>query len=170
LHEPPIVFLDEPTSGVDPLSRRRFWDLIYDMADRGVTVFVTTHYMEEAEYCDRIALIYRGKLIALGTPQELKTSVMQEKILNVQCPRPQDVMDYLQSLPEVREVALFGAGLHVVVHDAETAIRAIQVECKRRNLRLATIETITPTMEDVFVSLIEAEDRKEAAAGGVAHV
>ncbi|NOX32471.1 MAG: ABC transporter ATP-binding protein [Deltaproteobacteria bacterium] len=99
LHEPPIIFLDEPTSGVDPLSRRRFWDLIYDMADQGVTVFVTTHYMEEAEYCDRIALIYKGRMIAMGTPMELKTRQMHENIL--------------------------------------------------------------PNMEDVFISLIEEDDRKE---------
>jgi ABC-2 type transport system ATP-binding protein len=163
LHEPPIIFLDEPTSGVDPLSRRRFWDLIYDMADRGVTVFVSTHYMEEAEYCDRIALIYRGKMIALGTPQELKTGMMTDQILDIQCPRAHEVMDDLASLPEVREVALFGAGLHVVVADAEFAKRAIAAECHRRGLQLRQIEQITPSMEDVFVSLIEAEDRKEPA-------
>jgi len=163
LHEPPIIFLDEPTSGVDPLSRRRFWDLIYDMADRGVTVFVSTHYMEEAEYCDRIALIYRGKMIALGTPQELKTGMMADQILEIQCSHPHEVMDDLAALPEVREVALFGAGLHVVVADAELAKRAIAAECERRGLRLQQIEQITPSMEDVFVSLIEAEDRKEPA-------
>ena len=77
LHEPPVVFLDEPTSGVDPISRRRFWDLIYDLSGRGVTVFVTTHYMDEAEYCNRLGLIYRGELIALGTPHELKTEMAQ---------------------------------------------------------------------------------------------
>ena len=163
LHEPPIIFLDEPTSGVDPLSRRRFWDLIYDMADRGVTVFVSTHYMEEAEYCDRIALIYRGKMIALGTPQELKTGMMADHILEIQCPHPHEVMDDLAALPEVREVALFGAGLHVVVADADIAKRAIAAECERRGLQLQQIEQITPSMEDVFVSLIEAEDRKEPA-------
>jgi ABC-2 type transport system ATP-binding protein len=164
LHEPPIVFLDEPTSGVDPLSRRRFWDLIYEMSDHGVTVFVSTHYMEEAEYCDRIALMYRGKLIALGTPQELKTGMMTEQILDIDCPRPHEVMDDLAALDEVREVALFGAGLHVVVADADAAKKAIAAECERRGLRLQRIEQITPGMEDVFVSLIEAEDRKESNA------
>ena len=97
LHNPPIVFLDEPTSGVDPLSRRRFWDLIYDMADRGVTVFVTTHYMEEAEYTNRIALIYRGRLVAMGTPQDLKSRMPRAEILDLQCPNPQEVMDELGS-------------------------------------------------------------------------
>lgn len=163
LHEPPILFLDEPTSGVDPLSRRRFWDLIYELAERGVTVFVSTHYMEEAEYCDRLALIYRGKMVALGSPLELKTGLMREEILEVQCPHAHEVMEHLANLPEVQEVALFGAGLHVVVRDAEAAQRAIQAECARRELHLGHVERITPGMEDVFVSLIEAEDRREAA-------
>ncbi|MGC9325910.1 MAG: ATP-binding cassette domain-containing protein, partial [Desulfomonilia bacterium] len=121
LHEPPILFLDEPTSGVDPVSRRRFWDLIYEMAGGGVTVFVTTHYMEEAEYCDRLALIYRGRIIALGNPEELKTRIMQDTILEIQCPRPQDVLEEIARLPAVREAALFGAGMHVVVDDAPRA-------------------------------------------------
>ena len=88
LHEPPIIFLDEPTSGVDPLSRRRFWDLIYRMAEQGITVFVTTHYMEEAEYCDRIALIYGGRMIATGSPLELKTRSMHDEIIDLRCPDP----------------------------------------------------------------------------------
>ena len=90
LHEPPIVFLDEPTSGVDPISRRQFWDLIYELSGRGVTVFVTTHYMDEAEYCDRLGLIYRGELIALGTPHALKTEMMKEDVLEVLCDRAED--------------------------------------------------------------------------------
>ncbi|MCX7050129.1 MAG: ATP-binding cassette domain-containing protein [Candidatus Sumerlaeota bacterium] len=163
LHEPPIVFLDEPTSGVDPSSRRRFWDLIYEMAAAGVTVFVTTHYMEEAEYCDRVALIYRGAMIALGTPRELKTQRMRDHILDVRCPRPQDVMDRLAAAPGVREVALFGAGLHAVVEDEEAGERAIRHEMERLGAPLDNIERITPSMEDVFVSLIEEVDRKEAA-------
>ncbi len=96
LHEPPIIFLDEPTSGVDPISRRRFWDLIYELAGKGVTVFVTTHYMDEAEYCDRIGLIYRGELIALGTPEVLKTQWMKEDVLECLCERPQEAMESLE--------------------------------------------------------------------------
>ncbi len=155
LHEPEIVFLDEPTSGVDPISRRRFWELIHGMAERGITVFVTTHYMEEAEYCDRLALIYRGKLIALGAPRQLKSERMRDRILNVRCPRPQDFLDLLAALPEVREAALFGAGLHCVVGAADDeALRAAGVEAD-------SIEPIVPSMEDVFVSLIEETDRNE---------
>ena len=115
LHQPPIVFLDEPTSGVDPISRRQFWDLIYEMAGQGVTVFVTTHYMDEAEYCDRLGLIYRGELIACGTPEALKREVMQEDVLEVVCDRPEAAMEAIEQLPGVKEVALFGKGLHVVV-------------------------------------------------------
>jgi ABC-2 type transport system ATP-binding protein len=170
LHNPPIVFLDEPTSGVDPMSRRRFWDLIYEMAERGVTVFVTTHYMEEAEYCNRIALIYRGRLVAMGTPQDLKSRMTQAEILDLQCPAPQDVMDELEALPGVQEIALFGAGLHLVVKDAERARRAIQETLDQRGVAIQSLERISPSLEDVFVSLIEREDREaETSSGGPSH-
>ena len=159
LHEPPIIFLDEPTSGVDPLSRRTFWDLIYAMADKGVTVFVTTHYMEEAEYCDRIALIYRGKMIALGTPLELKTQIMKDHILNIDCQKPQDIREHLSNLPEVKEVALFGAGLHAVVEDPVKSEYSIREVFKNQDIKLNNIEKIIPNMEDVFVSLIEEADK-----------
>jgi ABC-2 type transport system ATP-binding protein len=169
LHEPPVLFLDEPTSGVDPLSRRRFWDLIYRMSDKGVTVFVTTHYMEEAEYCDRVALIFRGEIVAIGTPMELKTERMREQILDIQCPFPQDIIENLEKLPDVREVALFGAGLHVVVDDAESAEKSIRAEFEKIGHPLAGIAKIMPGMEDVFVSLIEEVVRNEngTAKGGI---
>jgi ABC-2 type transport system ATP-binding protein len=163
LHEPPILFLDEPTSGVDPISRRKFWDLIYEMAGAGVTVFVTTHYMDEAEYCDRIALIYRGKLIAMGTPEALKDELMKDEVLEVLCDRPQDAMAEIEKLPEVKEVALFGKGLHVVADDGEATARAIQKALSARGFEVASVEKIRPSLEDVFVSLIEARDRAEQA-------
>jgi ABC-2 type transport system ATP-binding protein len=161
LHEPPIIFLDEPTSGVDPISRRRFWDLIYELSGRGVTVFVTTHYMDEAEYCDRIALIYRGELVALGTPDELKTRLMQEEVLEVQCERPQDAMEEIEKVPGVREVALFGKGLHVVAEDGESVANAVRGLLGERGYGIAQVEKISPSLEDVFVSLIEARDRAD---------
>ena len=160
LHEPPIIFLDEPTSGVDPLSRRKFWDLIYSMADRGITVFVTTHYMEEAEYCDRIALIYGGKMIAMGSPVELKTKVMQEKIIDLRCAEPQRLIPPLKELPEIRDAALFGAGLHLVAEDAERAMAAVRRLLADRGIG-ADMETVMPSMEDVFISLIETVDRQQ---------
>ena len=159
LHRPPIVFLDEPTSGVDPLSRRRFWDLIYDMAGRGRTVFVTTHYMEEAEYCDRVALIYRGRMIALGSPGQLKEQLVEETILDLRCAHPQDLMDDLADIDGVRDVALFGAGLHLQVDDAKIVSEKIRQLAGRLGCTDVVVAPIAPSMEDVFVSLIEKEDR-----------
>lgn len=159
LHEPPIIFLDEPTSGVDPISRRQFWDLIYELAGRGVTIFVTTHYMDEAEYCDRIALIYRGELTAIGTPQELKTKFMQEDVLEVQCDRPHDAMGEIEQVGGIKEVALFGKGLHVVAENGAAATSAVDRVLRERGYQIQRIEKIVPSLEDVFVSLIEARDR-----------
>ena len=159
LHEPPILFLDEPTSGVDPMSRRRFWDLIYDLAGQGVTVFVTTHYMDEAEYCDRLGLIYRGELIALGTPGDLKTRFMQDEVIEIQCDRPQDAMAKVETVPGIQEVALFGKGLHAVATSGLASIAAIRDRLGATGHRVTSVERIAPSLEDVFVSLIEAHDR-----------
>ena len=160
LHEPSIIFLDEPTSGVDPNSRRQFWDLIYDLAGQGVTVFVTTHYMDEAEYCDRVALIYRGQLIAEGTPEVLKTRLMQEDVLEVACERPQDAMEEIRNLGGVKEVALFGKNLHVVADNGRAVAAALNDSLPRKGFQVERIEKIIPSMEDVFVSLIEAHDHE----------
>ena len=163
LHEPPIIFLDEPTSGVDPISRRRFWDLIYELSGKGVTIFVTTHYMDEAEYCDRIGLIYRGELIALGTPEALKTEWMREEVLECVCDRPQEAMELIETIPGVKEVALFGKGLHVIVEQAHTFQTIIRRRLVENGYGVIGIEKIVPSLEDVFVSLIEARDRVEQA-------
>ncbi len=161
LHEPPILFLDEPTAGVDPVSRRQFWDLIYELSAKGVTIFVTTHYMDEAEYCDRVALIYRGELIAIGSPETLKTEFMQEEVLEVLSERPQDVMGDVERLPGVKEVALFGKGLHVVAENSEAASASIRDLLIGKGYRVTSVEKIVPSLEDVFVSLIEARDRAD---------
>jgi ABC-2 type transport system ATP-binding protein len=162
LHEPRILFLDEPTSGVDPISRRNFWDLIRTMAHEGVTVFVTTHYMDEAEYCDRLALIYRGRIIALGTPDELKREHMPEDVLEVVVDRPVDALEVLPKESAVHEAALFGTALHVVVADAAADAPIVRAALARAGIRVDRIQKILPSLEDVFVSLIEAEDRAEA--------
>ena len=164
LHEPPILFLDEPTSGVDPISRRQFWDLIYGLSGKGVTVFVTTHHMEESEYCDRLGVIYRGELIALGSPRELKTRHMQEAVLEIECERPNEAIGLLERLPDVKEAALFGKGLHAVAREADAApaIRAIRAALAGAGFQASRVESITPTLEDVFVSLIEERDRADA--------
>ena len=163
LHEPPVLFLDEPTSGVDPISRRAFWDLIYELSGQGVTVLVTTHYMEESEYCDRLGIIYRGKLVALGTPRELKTGHMTDAVLAIACDRPNDAMAVIERLPEIKSVALFGSGLHAVAADADAATRAIRAALTGADFAAPAIEQITPTLEDVFVALIEQHDRTGGA-------
>ena len=161
LHEPPIIFLDEPTSGVDPISRRQFWDLIYELSGKGVTIFVTTHYMDEAEYCDRLGLIYRGELIAIGTPEFLKTEEMHDEVLEVQCSQPQEAMDLIAKLPGVKEVALFGKRLHVVTESHEKTLESIQTTLPEKGYMVEKVERIVPSMEDVFVSLIESRARAE---------
>ena len=165
LHRPPVIFLDEPTSGVDPTSRRQFWDLIHRMGSEGVTVFVTTHYMEEAEYCNRLAMIYRGRMVALGTPTELKQKYMKGKLLLVECAPLGPAVEALKSGPGVLDAAVFGNALHLVVGDAETAIPRITEFLHKREINTNNIEKIQPSLEDVFVSLTSEHDasRKERA-------
>ena len=153
LHQPPVLFLDEPTSGVDPISRRQFWDLIHHMAEEGVTVFVTTHYMEEAEYCNRLVLIFRGKMVALGTPSELKRGSMKGEILLVESQPLGTAIEALQNAAGVMDAAVFGNALHIVVEDAATAQPRLQKLLEDRGVKVSHIEKIRPTLEDVFVSL-----------------
>ncbi|HSH41825.1 MAG TPA: ABC transporter ATP-binding protein [Arenicellales bacterium] len=162
LHEPPILFLDEPTSGVDPLSRRMFWDLIAELAAGGTTVFVTTHYMDEAEYCDQLGLINRGRLIAQGEPARLKHEAMPEDILEIQVARPFAALESLEETTLAHEVALFGDTLHAVVDDAEQAAGPIRAHLEQDGFDAVGIAAIAPSLEDVFVSLIEAEEREVA--------
>jgi ABC-2 type transport system ATP-binding protein len=153
LHKPPIIFLDEPTSGVDPISRRQFWDLIHEMAGEGVTVFVTTHYMEEAEYCNRLALIFRGKMVALGTPSELKRKSMKGELLLVECEPLGPAVEALQSAPMIIDAAVFGNALHLVVEKADVAMSEVKEYLSDHGITVRRVEKIHPTLEDVFVSL-----------------
>jgi ABC-2 type transport system ATP-binding protein len=153
LHKPPVIFLDEPTSGVDPITRRQFWDLIHQMAEDGVTVFVTTHYMEEAEYCNRLALIFRGKMVALGTPSELKRDSMKGELLLVECEPLGDAVEALQSAPGVMDAAVFGNALHLVVQNAAVALPQLESYLEGHGIVVSRMEKIRPSLEDVFVSL-----------------
>jgi len=164
LHRPRIVFLDEPTSGVDPLSRRRFWALIDEMAASGVTVFVTTHYLDEAEYCHRLALIHAGKLAALGGVADLKLVFAGHAVLEVVCPRPADALDALSDAPWAREVAIFGTRLHVVVEDAEAGKHRIEEALATSGNVPARVERIVPSLEDVFIHHVEEAEAQRAAA------
>jgi ABC-2 type transport system ATP-binding protein len=157
LHEPPVLFLDEPTSGVDPLSRRAFWDLIYTLADGGTTVFVTTHYMEEAEYCHRLALMNRGKLIALDTPGRLRAA-HREPILEVHTKDSPRAVEVLQGAPGVLQAGMFGRAVHLTVDDVAAARRALPGLLTSHGIALedAELPQIPPSLEDVFISLVRA--------------
>jgi len=163
LHDPPVLFLDEPTSGVDPIARGAFWNLIHDLAETGHTVFVSTHYMDEAEYCHRLALMYRGKVIALGTPDELKHDLDGHHLLRLDTGATLDTMRTLEGVPGVIESAVFGGGLHVVVDDGQAVMERIRQKLESEKIEIRRLEPITPSLEDVFVALIEAEERRSAA-------
>lgn len=155
LHQPAILFLDEPTAGVDPLSRRDFWNLIQQMANQGVTSFVSTHYMDEAEYCDRLALIYQGKIIALGTPTELKTKTLSQGVLEIGCDPLVSTLHLLKKEPWILEVAVFGNSLHVIGRQGIPLEEEISMLLHREGILLQRLEWIRASLEDVFVSLIE---------------
>ena len=140
------------------MARRQFWDLIQHMAEEGVTVFVTTHYMEEAEYCNRLALIFRGEIVALGTPSELKQKSMKGELLLVECEPLGQAVEVLQSAPDVIDAAVFGNALHLVVRDATAAVPQVQKYLSDHSITVGRIEKIRPSLEDVFVSLTTARD------------
>jgi len=155
LHEPRIVFLDEPTAGVDPVSRRNFWELIHQLSDSGVAVLVTTHYLDEAEYCNVILLIHAGRLIAKGSPAELKAQHIRNPMLEVECDRVIDAMSVLQRQPWVHETSVFGTYLHVSVDDESEARRRLMQVLGEKGIHAQRIERIVPSLEDVFIHLIE---------------
>ena len=161
LHEPPLLFLDEPTSGVDPIARRNFWDLIYQLSAQEHTVFVTTHYMDEAEYCHRLALMHRGRIIALGSAATLKEGLESHQLMHLDSSDLLESMRALEGAEGILETAVFGSGLHLTVRDPKMADAIIREELSKRHIRIDRLEVIEPSMEDVFVDMIEEEDRKE---------
>ncbi len=155
LHRPRIVFLDEPTSGVDPVMRRRFWELINDLSAEGVTVLVTTHFLEEAEYCNDIILINAGKIIAGGSPKELKQNYIKHPILEVHCTNVVDAMEKIEQEPWAVETSIFGTSIHVNVKDEEAGKEQIRTLLQRSHIDVLGIDRITPSLEDVFIYLLE---------------
>jgi len=153
IHEPTTLFLDEPTSGVDPISRRRFWDLIYQLAGDGTTVFVSTHYMEEAEYCHRLALMNRGALIALDTPAALREG-LQVPMLDIETDDAPRAVAALRSTPGIRDAAMFGRRIHATVDDATAARSTIATALHQSGVEVGAMADITPSLEDVFVALV----------------
>ncbi len=165
VHEPDLVFFDEPTAGVDPVSRREFWELIYELAARGTTIFVTTHYMDEAEQCRRLAFISSGRLVAQGTPEELKAS-MRGQVLEIDCPAQEAAMRALQNAQTARalplaEVALYGAQIHVVVPDARAVAPAIAALLASAGTPAQSIDWVEPSLEDVFIASVRATGKNE---------
>jgi ABC-2 type transport system ATP-binding protein len=165
LHSPKLVFLDEPTGGVDPISRRRFWDRIDAMAGEGVTVLVTTHYLDEAEHCNRIGLMHDGRLVAEGSVSELKQVFAGRAILEVACPRFIEAQERLEAERFVLEVSVFATRLHVVVADAEDGRRRILEMLAASGNGPASVERIVPSLEDVFIHTVERETQAGAAGG-----
>ena len=163
IHSPEVVFLDEPTSGVDPLSRRAFWELIQELSTRGTTIFITTHYMDEAEHCHRLGLMYQGKLIALGSPHQLKTEQVKGELVEV------ITSDYARSLAVLstdaryHQISLFGSAIHVIVDEASTAAPEIKRLLESAGVAVNSINRVLFSMEDVFISLMEAQEMNHSA-------
>lgn len=165
LHEPAILFLDEPTGGVDPLSRRQFWRLIDDLSVSGVTVLVTTHYLDEAERCHRVALIHAGRLAVIGTTTEVKGVFAGRPIIEVRTDRPVEAMRLLDEMAEVEKTSLFGTAVHVVLRDDTLAPEVLAERLRARSIPIGTVDRVPPSLEDVFLDVVEkAEARRGSAA------
>lgn len=152
LHEPQMLFLDEPTAGVDPISRREFWNLLYDLAEGGTTIFVTTHYMDEAEHCQDLAFIHKGHIIAQGSPEEVKLHKMRGQVLEIDCSQPERGIGILREMGLFEEVALYGALIHVVAEGVEGHRPRIAQALAQAGVQVHTMDIITPSLEDVFIS------------------
>lgn len=161
IHQPEILFLDEPTAGVDPLSRRAFWNLLYEQASKGVTVFVTTHYMDEAEHCQKLAFIQRGRITAFGSPEQIKREVMPGRVLEIVAPNTDRTLQVLQDFHQtgrfpIENVEIFGASIHVFAVDLESIKQDIGIELQDAGIQYSDMFIIEPTLEDVFIASMHA--------------
>jgi len=163
LHEPPIIFLDEPTGGVDPVSRRDFWRLIDDLSHGGTTVLVTTHYLDEAERCDRVAIIHAGRLAALGTTSELKSRFDDRPIFEIRASDPVAAMTALDALPAVEKTSLFGTTVHAVGRTHQTNAADLTAALSAAGLRVAGMGAVVPSLEDVFLDVVDHLTERGAA-------
>jgi ABC-2 type transport system ATP-binding protein len=163
MHEPPIVFLDEPTGGVDPVSRRDFWRLIDGLARAGTTVLVTTHYLDEAERCDRVAIIHAGRLAALGTTSELKRVFERRPIVEIVGPQAVRIMSLLDSHPFVEKTSLFGTSVHAVLRDGGVTPEAVRAALADAGLAVTSIAPVAPSLEDVFLDVVDRIEQSGAA-------
>ena len=163
LHEPPILFLDEPTGGVDPVSRREFWRLIDDLSRGGTTVLVTTHYLDEAERCDRVAIMHLGRLAAVGTTAELKSVFSTRPILEVRAPDPVRTMAWLDDCPLVEKTSLFGTAVHAVLRRADTSVDDVRRALAEAGLSVDSLAPVVPSLEDVFLDVVDRVETGSAA-------
>ncbi|MFN2188063.1 MAG: ATP-binding cassette domain-containing protein [Candidatus Promineifilaceae bacterium] len=152
LHKPDLLFLDEPTAGVDPVSRREFWELLYMLAHQGKTLFVTTHYMDEAEHCHRLGFIQQGKIVALGTPEQIKNEKMPGKVVEIDCDHPNQALAALRKSEKFRDVSLYGSQIHVIAENAEYEIIAINHILNTNDIDITDMAIIPPSLEDVFIA------------------
>ena len=160
LHEPPILFLDEPTGGVDPLARRQFWRLIDDLSQSGVTVLVTTHYLDEAERCHRVALIHAGALAAIGTTAEVKQTFAGRSITEVRTADPVHAMKTLEEMPDVEKTSLFGTAVHAVFKQPQLDTAALERTLASAGIKVTSVERVSPSLEDVFLDVVEKAGRE----------
>jgi len=162
LHEPAILFLDEPTGGVDPLSRRQFWRLIDSLARSGVTILVTTHYLDEAERCHRVTLIHAGRLAAIGTTSEVKRVFAGRSIVEVRTPRATEAMRVLDETGGVEKTSLFGTAVHAVLKESQQDVAALEAHLRARGIPVESIEPVEPSLEDVFLDVVERAEAKRS--------
>ena len=163
LHQPEVIFLDEPTAGVDPVSRRSFWDLLYSLVAEGITVFITTHYMDEAEHCHRLAFLQRGQIIARGSPEEIKQKYLEGEVLEIHSEQPDRVMDLLKD-PErsaglgIQSLELHGSQVHVIVPRADQISDKISQILDQRELAVGSMAVVEPSLEDVFIACMRESE------------
>ncbi len=164
IHKPQLLFLDEPTAGVDPVSRRNFWDLIYRLSEEGITIVATTHYMDEAEHCDSLGFIYQGRITAQGSREEIKANALKGGVLEIDCQPMREATQLLEQLPGVAEVVRFGNTIHVVIEEGGPTPAEVEARLTGAGLKVNRAEVTTPSIEDIFVSFVGLADRRSLRA------
>ncbi len=164
IHKPELLFLDEPTAGVDPVSRRNFWDLIYRLSEEGITIVATTHYMDEAEHCDSLGFIYQGRITAQGGREEIKANALKGQVIEIECQPMREAAIFLETLPGVAEVVRFGNTIHVVTEDRTLLPADVEARLTDEGLKVNRIEAAIPSIEDIFVSFVGLADRRSLRA------
>jgi ABC-2 type transport system ATP-binding protein len=167
MHEPEMLFLDEPTAGVDPISRREFWELLYALSEEGRTIFVTTHYMDEAEHCHRLGFIQRGRLVALGSQEAIKREKMRGQVLEIDCAAPQEAIGVLKAAGWFDEVSLYGALIHAVVEDTDAHRSQVEAALHAAGIEVRSIDAIAPSLEDVFIASVRGQEDETPQAAEI---